>query len=238
MFCRGFFRSSATAPDTTTVSHARDESRFLGHAVRMKTPFILAAVSMIAFVLESSASVRLAHSGAVDSESCHRDSTSKQRHCHQATRDFSESQPPRPGDEGVFFGPVVSVIDGDSFSARIQGVVMEFRLADIDAPESDQPYGDKSTQLLTSLLQSRDVVLVYRDVDSYGRIVVQVWLDAQNVNREVVRRGAAWFNARYALDDAVFNSEHEARAAMRGLWALPLADRIEPWEWRRRRQKR
>jgi endonuclease YncB( thermonuclease family) len=204
----------------------------------MKTPLILAAVSMIAFALETSASVRLAHSGAVDREGCHRDSTSEQQHCHEAVKGFSESRPPRPGDEGVFFGPVVHVIDGDSFSARIQGVVMEFRLSDIDAPESDQPYGNKSTQLLRSLLQRRDVVLVYRDVDSYGRIVVQVWVDSQNVNREVVRRGAAWFNTKYALDDAVFNIEQEARDAKRGLWALPLADRIEPWEWRRRRQKR
>ena len=47
----------------------------------------------------------------------------------------------RPGDEGVFYGPLVSVVDGDTFSAKVQGVVMKFRLQGIDAPEHDQPYG-------------------------------------------------------------------------------------------------
>lgn len=29
---------------------------------------------------------------------------------------------------------------------------------------------------------------------------------------------------------------HEARTQKRGLWELPLGERIAPWEWRRRKR--
>jgi len=41
---------------------------------------------------------------------------------------FDPAQPPRAGDEGVFYGPLVRVKDGDSLVAKVQGVAMDFRL--------------------------------------------------------------------------------------------------------------
>src|SRR5688500_6966852 len=70
------------------------------------------------------------------------------------------NQPPRAGDEGVFYGPLVRVKDGDSLVAKVQGVEMDFRLADVDAPELDQPYGQQAKRDLLALARGQQLVLM------------------------------------------------------------------------------
>src|SRR6185369_1733415 len=100
--------------------------------------------------------------------------------------------PPRPGDEGVFYGPLVRVKDGDSLVVKVQGVAMEIRLAAIDAPELDQPYGRNAKQELVSLASGAQLVIKPLDTDRYGRTVAQVWNGNTHLNAELVKRGAAW----------------------------------------------
>jgi endonuclease YncB( thermonuclease family) len=142
------------------------------------------------------------------------------------------SPSPKAGDLGVFFGSFVRVIDGDTLEAKVQGVVMQFRLAEVDAPESDQPYGDKSTQELQSLLVGKELVLVPIDTDRYGRTVAFVWVANMCVNKEAIRRGAAWFYDEYSYSDALYHVEEQARASRAGLWALSPNLRVPPHEWR------
>ena len=146
--------------------------------------------------------------------------------------------PPRPGDEGVFYGPLVRVKDGDSLVAKVQGVAMEFRLAEIDAPERDQPYGQQAKQELVSLAKGQQLVMRPVDTDSYGRTVAHIWNGTAYLNEEMVKRGGAWFYSKYAATETLYYVEQQARDAKRGLWALPLKDRIEPWEWRKRKHPR
>ena len=148
------------------------------------------------------------------------------------------AHPPRAGDEGVFYGPLVRVKDGDSLVAKVQGVAMEIRLAEIDAPEIAQPYGRTAKQELASLASGQQLVIMPIDTDRYGRTVAHVWNGSTHLNAELVKRGAAWFYSEYASTEALYDVEQEARNAKRGLWALPLQDRLEPWEWRKRAQHR
>lgn len=152
---------------------------------------------------------------------------------------YDRDHPPTPGDEGVFHGPLVKVVDGDSLNAKVQGVVMRFRLQGVDAPEHDQPYGTESTALLRQLTRGpgQQLVLVFDDVDKYGRVVVQAWVGDLELNAEMVRRGAAWSESAFARDDRLYWIEQEARERKAGLWALPAKDRIEPWEWRKRKAR-
>ena len=151
---------------------------------------------------------------------------------------YDPAHPPRAGDEGVFYGPLVRVKDGDSLVAKIQGVAMEIRLAEIDAPEIDQPYGHAAKQELVSLASGRQLVIMPFDTDRYGRTVAHVWAGTMHLNTEQVKRGAAWFYAEYARGATLYDVEQEARDAKRGLWALRLKDRVEPWVWRERRRAR
>lgn len=194
--------------------------------------FIRAFVLALTFL--AGATLVVAHPGGVDKEGCHRESRSNTRHCHQETIGFDAAHPPRAGDEGVFYGPLVRITDGDSLFVKVQGVQMEFRLAEIDAPEYDQPYGEQARRELTDLIGDEPLVLVPFDTDSYGRTVAHAWVGDLQLNHEMVKRGAAWFLSAYTKDETLFYVEEEARDAKRGLWALPLDQRVEPWEWRRR----
>ncbi|MET0656891.1 MAG: thermonuclease family protein [Steroidobacteraceae bacterium] len=118
--------------------------------------------------------------------------------------------------------------------AKIQGVVMDFRLAAADAPESDQSYGQEATREVQQLIRDKQLVLVPTDTDRYGRTIVFAWAGGQCVNKEMVKRGAAWFNSEYSNDAELFETENEARDGKRGLWGLENGKRMEPWVWRER----
>ena len=81
-------------------------------------------------------------------------------------------------------------------------------------------------------------MVVPLDTDRYGRTVAHVWNGETSLNLELVKRGAAWFYSQYARSAALYDVEQEARKAKRGLWALPPAERIEPWVWRERARGR
>ena len=48
----------------------------------------------------------------------------------------------------------------------------------------------------------------------------------------MVHQGAAWVYHQYSHDPRLLRDEREAQDARRGLWALPEAERVPPWEWR------
>lgn len=192
-------------------------------------------------LLGTLAASAFAHPGRVDPRGCHQDAAAHTKHCHPERSRASapaldSAHAPRPGDEGVFHGPLVRVADGDTLTAKVQGVAMEFRLAEIDAPELRQPYGEAAKRELVELVTGQYLVIRPVDTDRYGRTVAHVWAGTVQVNQELVRRGAAWFYDAYSRGDALYVVEQEARKAGRGLWALPLRDRVEPWVFRRERR--
>jgi endonuclease YncB( thermonuclease family) len=73
------------------------------------------------------------------------------------------------------------------------------------------------------------------DVDRYGRIVGHIYVDDLWVNGQLVKTGNAWVYRRYAKSTELFSYEQEAKQNGVGLWALPEAERMPPWEWRRKK---
>jgi endonuclease YncB( thermonuclease family) len=145
---------------------------------------------------------------------------------------FEPSKPAHAGDEGVLFGPLIRVIDGDTLIVKVQGAALRIRLVGIDAPESDQPFGDTARIELASLIGTQQCVLVYEEGDMYGRLIAHRWIGDRYVNAEMVKRGMDWFDTVSAPDNLLSLYEDEARDAKRGLWALPVEQRVQPSEWR------
>ena len=130
-------------------------------------------------------------------------------------------------------GRVVGVHDGDTFTLLQDGNQQtRVRLAEIDAPESKQPYGNKAKQELSSLIFGKMVTVNIQDTDRYGRTVGRVTINTLDVNAEMIRRGAAWVYRKYAKDQTLFQLETQAKQEKRGLWKLPDSERVPPWEWR------
>lgn len=147
----------------------------------------------------------------------------------------AQAQPPLTGE-------VVGISDGDTLTLLTPGKEQKrILLAEIDTPESKQPYGTRSRQALSALVFRQQVRVEVVEIDRYGRTVGRVYRasDGLDVNAELVRQGAAWVYRQYNRDKSLLALEREAQAAKRGLWSLPEAERMPPWEWRRaERQER
>ena len=130
-------------------------------------------------------------------------------------------------------GRVVGVVDGDTVDLLTpQHRLVRIRLAEIDAPEHDQPWGRRAKQALSALVFGRTVTVEAVTTDRYGRTVGRIYAAGADVNREMVREGAAWAYRRYLTDASLLSVEAQARRAHAGLWSLPPADTTPPWAWR------
>ena len=134
-------------------------------------------------------------------------------------------------------GRVVRITDGDGLLAEVVGVGrLSVRLAYVDAPEHDQPWGSESKKALARLARGGDLRfrLLYRD--QYARVVALIWAAGVVVNEELVRQGHAWVYPQYVpkqLRSRYGALEREARGAGRGLWGTGVRP-VAPWDWRHR----
>lgn len=133
----------------------------------------------------------------------------------------------------VISARVIGITDGDTIKvlnpANVQLII---RLAEVDAPEHHQAFGERSKQNLSLICYGKQASIEVVDVDRYERLVGRVMCEGVNANKAQVRSGIAWVYRKYLRDASLIDLENEARANHRGLWAD--ARPIPPWEWRRR----
>ncbi len=130
-------------------------------------------------------------------------------------------------------GRVVAIADGDTFTLLTAGKQqIRIRLAEIDTPESGQPYGNRAKQALSQLVFGKDVRVEVQTTDQYGRTVGRPYVGDVDVCADLVENGFAWAYRRYLRDPKLLELEKEAQDAKMGLWSLPEYERIAPWDWR------
>ena len=110
----------------------------------------------------------------------------------------------------------------------------KIRLANIDAPEKAQPFGQRSKQSLSELCFGKDASYTVQSLDRYKRAIAVVTCQGVEANRQQVARGMAWVYVKYNADRSLVGLESQARQAGRGLWREEPA--IAPWEFRRARK--
>lgn len=129
-------------------------------------------------------------------------------------------------------GIVVAVFDGDTIEILdANKQTLRIRFNGIDAPEKAQAFGNAAKQYLSDLCYKKQVRVVIRDVDRYGRSIGDVYLNGTHLNREMVRAGLAWHYKQYSKDEELARLENEARLNKVGLWRE--SDPMPPWNFRR-----
>jgi len=132
-----------------------------------------------------------------------------------------------------FSGKVIAVADGDTLTVLTDANrQVRVRLTEVDAPEGGQAWGQRSKQALSSLVFSKRVLIKPAGEDRYGRTLGRIYVGSLDVSAELVRSGSAWAYRAYLTDKALISLETQARSARRGLWSMPLAQVIAPWDWR------
>ena len=136
-------------------------------------------------------------------------------------------------------GKVVAVTDGDTITLLdADKWQQKIRLADIDAPERRQPWGQRAKEALSQMVAGREVRSDCREPDRYGRHVCTVFVGEADVNAAMITHGNAWVYEHYNIRDDLPDLQTQARAAQRGLWQLPEAERIPPADWRKQRKEK
>lgn len=135
-----------------------------------------------------------------------------------------------------FTGKLVKVLDGDTVEVIHDGKAERIRLAQIDSPEKNQPFGQAAKRYVLDVAALKIVTVEVDTVDRYGRTVGEIFLpNGDNLNKQIVGAGYAWQYKRYSKDSEYADLEAEARTAKRGLWQDN--NPVPPWEWRRGKRK-
>ncbi len=136
-------------------------------------------------------------------------------------------------------GRVVGVADGDTLTVlTANNDQHRIRLQGIDAPERNQPFGQRSKQHLSDLAFGQVITVRWRKLDPYGRVVGQVLLpDGGDASLAQMKAGLAWFFRRYERElepeerRIYAEAEGLARAQKLGLWSDPSS--VPPWDFRK-----
>ena len=131
-------------------------------------------------------------------------------------------------------GLVVGVSDGDTITVLddMDKGRFRIRLYGIDAPEKKQDFGQKAKQYLSSRLFRKAVVIRYKEIDRYGRIVGKVYLDNEEINVDMLKNGYAWHYKKYDNSEEYSQAEINSREKGIGLWSLK--NPVPPWNFRKK----
>ena len=130
---------------------------------------------------------------------------------------------------------ITNVSDGDS----LRSGDLRIRLFGIDAPELKQRCTDQNgalwgcgmaahRQLRGLIGAKRDLQCSLRDVDRYGRLVMQCFNGPTDIGAAMVRSGYALAYRNFS--NLYIAEEEKARTSLKGVWRGTFSP---PWEWRR-----
>ena len=126
-------------------------------------------------------------------------------------------------------GIVHRVADGDGLEVNQDGQIIRVRIANIDAPEWDQPFGRAARAQLAKLCPVGSIVeLGWSRIDVYGRRVSRVRCSAGDAGNIMISAGLA-----HAISYSGAARQRRAVAGRLGLWSADGV--VHPSDWRAQR---
>jgi endonuclease YncB( thermonuclease family) len=148
---------------------------------------------------------------------------------------------PTADDPDVTELEVLRAYDGSLLEVRLPGKTSSFdlNLGHVMAPMPAQPWGERATDALQRLTAGQRALVWGLDLESYRELSVAagralgvgtVYVNGVDVAWEMVGSGNAWV-APNSGDAELKALEIWARQTKTGLWSLPEAERIAPWDF-------
>ncbi|WP_313032019.1 thermonuclease family protein [Soonwooa sp.] len=127
---------------------------------------------------------------------------------------------------------VIGVKDGDTVVVLLEGNIQKtLRLAEVDCPESGQPFGKNAKQFTSDQVFGKQITFIPTDEDRYGRTIAKIFYDDKYLSAEIIKAGFGWWYFYYSKDKSLGELEFNARKNNLGLWQDKNA--ISPWEYRK-----
>jgi len=128
---------------------------------------------------------------------------------------------------------VIGIKDGDTILVLLSDKSQKtLRLAEVDCPESGQPFGKNAKQYTSDQVFGKTIKFIQTDVDRYGRTIAKVYYDNEKyLSEEIIRAGLGWWYFRYSANKKLGDLENIARNKKVGLWKD--SKMVAPWEFRK-----
>lgn len=140
-------------------------------------------------------------------------------------------QSPASRSANIHLWRVVGVYDGDTVTCLDENNQQQkIRLAEMDAPEMGQDFGQVARDALADLVFGKTVEVHDEGKDRYGRWIAHLSVNGADVNRQMIASGNAWHYAAYSKDASLATAQEQAKTQRLGLWVQP--NPIPPWEFR------
>lgn len=129
-------------------------------------------------------------------------------------------------------GKIIKVKDGDTVIVLYGNKITKvLRLADVDCPESGQPFGKNAKQFTSDQVFGKTISFVETNTDRYGRTIAKVYYDnGKYLSEEIIKNGFGWWYYRYSNRNEFALLEKTAIDNKIGLWTHP--NPLPPWVWR------
>ena len=131
-----------------------------------------------------------------------------------------------------FSAKVMEIEGGDTIILWHNNRTEKIRLNGVVCPDKTQPYGGQAKRFTSFMIQNKDVTVRVVGKDQNGSTIGDVLLqDGQELNKELVKEGLAWWDRKPSTNQSLGQLEEIAKAEKRGLWADPHP--VPPWEWKK-----
>ena len=136
-----------------------------------------------------------------------------------------------------YTGKVIAIKDGDTVvvidSLKNQKTL---RLAEVDCPESGQPFGKNAKQFTSDQIFGKTVKYYITTTDRYNRSIAKVYYDnGKYLSEELIRNGLGWWYYKYSDNKNLGILEKEASNKKIGLFSDPNS--IPPWLYREQQRE-
>ncbi len=127
---------------------------------------------------------------------------------------------------------VIRIVDGDTYQVFQKSRVYTVRLANVDAPETKQRFGEAAKDSVSHLLLGKTVLVDSIGKDRYGRVIAEITINRLALDSLMVSNGWAWYYADYSHKSELQNLQDMAISKRKGLWQCGTVRFCPPWVYR------
>lgn len=113
---------------------------------------------------------------------------------------------------------VIRIVDGDTYQLLQNKRVITVRLANVDAPETKQSFGEAAKDSISKLILGKSVVVDSLKLDRYNRVIATIAIKGMALDSIMVSNGWAWHYAEYSYKPELAAMQEMAANKHLGLW--------------------
>ena len=137
-------------------------------------------------------------------------------------------QPVRAPDQARSEAVVSWIYDGDTVQVETGGQQIDVRLVGINAPESDECFGNEALDHLIENLKGRSVDMETLGTDQFDRTLAHLYVEGMNVGLDLVENGFAIALTVEGDNSEFLSAETAAAGAGLGLWGTEVCGGTGP----------